>query len=212
MRSAENNRRAMKIGNTDESYIEAFRRGDQSALDEIVHRYSRRVYFFLLGIIHDANSAQDLTQEVFLRLLRSIKNPFSRVRGMFQPERGSVKTWIFSIARNLAIDYARRKKDIAFSDLDDHTLDALDAASTERRPSLLEDLLDKESGEIMRAAFRILSSDQQQILILHYDEECTFQEIAVILHRSINTVKSIHRRAIVRLQSYLDEYNAHAPK
>lgn len=128
----------------------------------------------------------------------------------FNPLKASFKTWIFTIARNTTTDFFRKKKSILFSDLDKSTRQDL----VEEENSFAENIPDEnllpdealqklEDSQFLNKILGKLRPIYQEVLILHYQEEMTFEEIGKILNKPLNTVKSIHRRAILEMRKML---------
>src|SRR5882724_12365754 len=99
----------MKIGGSgiltesDAEIIEHARRGDPLAWEKLVIRYSKRVYNLCYRFVERADQAEDLTQDVFVKVFRNLNN--------YKPETGSFVTWLMSVSRNLLIDHYRQSKD-----------------------------------------------------------------------------------------------------
>jgi len=179
---------------SDAELIEEYLHGDESSFYEIVTRYTNPLYNFIARLIYDREEAHDLTQEVFVRVWKNIKS-FDRQR--------SFKTWIFSIARNLAIDRLRKHKAIQFSDI----LFATDApyeetlADTELLP---DELFSRtELTQELERAFKKIHPAHVEIILLHLVEEMTFEEIGQVLGEPMNTIKTRYRRALAHLRKEL---------
>jgi RNA polymerase sigma-70 factor (ECF subfamily) len=145
-------------------------------------------------MINDRAIAEDLTQETFIKAWKSL----SRFDAM-----KAFKPWLFSIARNTAIDYVRKKQPFSFSSLEDEEDQAFTDSVTDPRPlpsSLLEH---KDLGNQLAQALTHLSPVARSIVLMHETEDLTFQEIADALNEPLNTVKSRYRRALLLLQTKL---------
>ncbi len=186
---------------SDEQLIAAAREGDDGALPLLIRRYLAPVYRLAFGILRDKQEAEDAAQDTFFNIWRNLKK--------YTPGR-QPKAWILGIARNAAIDRIRKKKPSVFSDFED----------TEGENVLLEthagtDPLPDEAAfasadrALIAKAADMLPPLYREVLALHYGQGLTFDEIAAIINASINTVKSRHRRALIRLRSLLA---APAPK
>ncbi len=149
-------------------------------------KYSQPVYSFLYRLTHRADLAEDLAQETFLA--------FVRAPHRFDPGRGSVKTYLFAIARNLAFREYRDSRGEEPLDDDDAPLMAVDP-----RASL-------EIGSAVAGAVEALPRLQQEALILFEYEGATLEEIALIVGADVGTVKSRLHRARARLKRTLAPY------
>ena len=141
-----------------------------------------------------SQQAEDIVQEAFLRVYRDIRR--------FSPDRGSFKTWIFSIAANLTVDEYRKKRRWLriFRPLGKEALNLPDGS---RSPD--ETLLEEERRSEIEKVLQMLPIEQRQVLILKHLEGFKFKEIAQILGIPKGTVKSRMARGLKRLKEVLDE-------
>jgi RNA polymerase sigma-70 factor (ECF subfamily) len=178
-------------------------KGDSAALAEIVHRYTPGLFNLFARVLGDREDARDATQEVFLRVQRHLAR--------YNPAR-SFKTWIFTIAWNLARDCLRRRRrrprDSRILSLDAH-LQAVEergdragiAGRTERRPE--ERLLERERAEWLREGLDRLPPAQRALLVLREFEDLSHEDLAELLRVPIGTVKSRLHRARCELKEVL---------
>jgi len=154
------------------------------SFEVLVKKYLKPIYSFVYRYVGNSQDAEDITQETFVKVWKNLKK--------FNPQK-SFKTWIFSIAKNSAIDFLRKKKTIPFSD---EIIDTF-ADPAPFIPELsLSTILEK------------IPSEYRMILFLHYNDHFTFREIAEVLEESINTIKSRHRRGLIMLKKILFIKNA----
>ncbi len=170
---------------------------EEKKFDELVRQHLKAVYSFAYRFVGDAHEAEDIVQETFLKAWKNFGN--------YKAEMSQFKTWLMHIARNTAIDHLRKKKHIAFSEFtndegDNSFVDTL--ADTEELPEEL--LACAEDTKVLTDALDKLSPPSREVLILHYTNSMTFEEIGAILGKSMNTVKSRHRRAIAVLRKNLE--------
>jgi RNA polymerase sigma-70 factor, ECF subfamily len=179
---------------SDEVLASQVARGNSGALEALYDRYSATVLGLILKILDDRASAEDVLQETFWRVWKSANT--------FQPQRGAFSSWVFRIARNLAIDLYRRrnvrpqvmpKADDGTSVLDQTPDPDMDVA--EQAQSALED-------KQVRNAMSSLSSVQRQVIELAYFYGMTRQEIAEATGEALGT---IHTRARLALQKLREE-------
>lgn len=181
---------------SDNDLVREYLGGNTQALNELLSRYIAPLYRFILRVTGDAAQAEDIVQESCLKAWRKLSS--------FQTER-SFKTWIFTIARNTAFDYLKKKKAIPFSALDDQS--ELDEPFQERieddRP-LASELLEREdSAKLLDVALQELPTKSRTVVLLHEGEDMTFQEISETVQEPLNTVKSRYRRALLTLRTIL---------
>jgi RNA polymerase sigma-70 factor, ECF subfamily len=163
-----------------------------------VERYASPLYNFTARL-SNRNDASDIVQESFIKAWKNIHR--------FNPAKASFKTWIFTIAKNTTTDFLRKRKSILFTDME-REVDDVATSFAENIPdeSLLpDDSLQKlQDVEFLNNTLEKLRIEYREVLILHYQEEMTFEEIGEILGKPLNTVKSQHRRAILELRKLLD--------
>jgi RNA polymerase sigma-70 factor, ECF subfamily len=180
---------------TDEQLIKEYLAGDEKALESLVAHYLNGIYNFSFRLSRDASQAEDITQEVFIKVWKNLKK-FDREK--------SFKAWIFRIARNTAIDYLRRKKIFVFSDLENDESENSIINNIPDPMPLPDKIFDRQNlKEELDIAIKKLPSIYQTIVILHGLEELSFQEISEVLSEPLNTVKSRYLRALSKLRSIM---------
>src|ERR1700761_8057456 len=169
--------------------IEKLRRRDPNGLAAAYDRYGRTAYGLFVRITHDKTVAEDLVQELFLRL-------WNRSRE-FDSARGALGVWILSIARNMAIDYVRSAQNRFSSRL--RSMDHLEPLCFSVNPTGHESRID--DVRTVREAFAALSADEKRVMELAYFEGFSQSEIAENLNQPLGTVKSRMRSALARLRN-----------
>jgi len=175
--------------------------GDAAAWEELVQRYHRRIYNICYRFAGSADDAQDLTQEVFIKMYRTLST--------YDTERGAFMTWVTTMARNLLVDHFRKTKQ-------DRVTDSLDVAPTEREDAmpLREQLQDtaaspdamartQQVGETVHRALQKLSPDLREAVILRDLQDMDYKEIATVLKVPEGTVKSRINRGRAELARLL---------
>jgi len=176
------------------------RRGDLDALTALIARYQNRLYRYLLRLVREPAEAEDLFQQSWLRVAEKIRS--------YDPSR-SFDSWLFTIARNLALDHLRRVRPRS---LDEPALRGSDSESlADRLPSgeilPLDRILEIERSGRLAAALLDLPASYREVLSLRFEEEMTLEEIAEVLGAPLSTVKSRLRRSLEQLRSTLEGYN-----
>lgn len=163
--------------------------GDVAAFSDIYARYASMILRYLYGRLREPEIAQDLTQEVFVRVLKSI--------GGFE-YRGekSFLGWLYTIAGNVLIGQARRKTPVA-TPLDDG-IEIADPHGQEAVHAIFDRLT-------LRQAISRLTEDQQQVLMLKFFADMTNNEIAKAIGRTEGAVKALQHRALAALQQILEQ-------
>jgi RNA polymerase sigma-70 factor (ECF subfamily) len=173
----------------DRDIIERLHQRDPDGLARAYDRYGRAAYSLFLRITHDNTAAEDLVQELFLRL-------WNRSRD-FDSNKGALGVWILSIARNMAIDYARSAQTRFANRL--QSMDRLEALCCSPDPSRPESRIDDVRA--VQAAFAALSADERRVIELAYFEGFSQSEIAANTDQPLGTVKSRMRAALGRMRS-----------
>jgi RNA polymerase sigma-70 factor, ECF subfamily len=176
--------------------IQQAQRGDGAAIAELVSSQQRYVYSVAMTIMRNPSDAADLTQDAFIRLMRSL--PTYRAETKFT-------TWLYRLVVNLGLDELRRRS----RRIDPMTLDD-DAAPDPSDPSLAADPLYRattaEDAERVRKALQELPVSQRLALTFYYFEDMSYEEIANVMDVPLNTVKShIHRAKTKLAVSLRDE-------
>jgi RNA polymerase sigma-70 factor (ECF subfamily) len=168
--------------------------GDSAAWEELVRLHTRRVYSLCYRFTGKDAEAQDLTQEVFLRIFRTVKS--------FRVDEGSFSTWTARVTRNLLIDHYRRTRQDRSTDSIEDQLPRIEAAPhQEMRPDAL--VSGREKEELLRVALNKLSPELRETVILRDLQELEYREIAEILRIPEGTVKSRLNRGRAELARLL---------
>lgn len=171
----------------------------EADFDELVHEYLGPVFGFLMTLVRDRDTAEDLVQETFLRAWKHRTTLDST---------GNIKSWLFKIAKNAALDYFKKKKALPFSLFETpEGGNVLDQIPDE---ALLPDelVMKLEDRVMFDGVLGGLSLRSQGILQLVYREELSLHEIATLFDVSYNTVKSQHRRALQELHKAAQGFSA----
>lgn len=180
---------------TDIALTQKYLNGDIGTFTELVDIYLEPTYAFIYRLCGNAEDASDITQETFVKVWKNLSK--------YDPAQ-SFKTWLFTIARNTTIDWFRKRKSIPFSSMEHEESDNFGGNIVDTEP-LAHELFEKaEIGEKVKAALDTLPVDQRAVVTLHYEQEMTFEEISKILDKSVNTVKSQYRRALMKMKQVLN--------
>jgi RNA polymerase sigma-70 factor (ECF subfamily) len=185
------------------------KKGDQQALEILVKKYLKPVYNFVYRFVGDSKEAEDITQEVFIKMWRNL-HQFSPERSLAPHRTGGsgsgFKTWLFVIAKNTAIDWLKKKKSLPFSSFENEKGENYLLAGFASSDLLPDELFSRsESRAKLALATESLASRYKTVLSLRYNSQFNFREIAEKLGESLNTVKSRHRRALIKLRGLLDK-------
>lgn len=172
-------------------------RGSKTAFEALMRHYYPRILNFIYRFAGNQSTAEDLTQEVFMRVYNNARK--------YRPKSG-FQTWIYTIAKNVALNDLRRGRRFAYSldepaSGDDHKI----YRETENSEALSPDemIIQKEKADRIRAAISKLPENQKLALILRRYEEFSYAEIAATLNVSDKAVKSLLSRAMQNLKNRL---------
>src|SRR5579862_2074189 len=178
----------------DISLVERCLSGDAGGWEELVRVHTRRVYGICYRFVGRDGEAQDLTQEVFLRVFRTLKS--------FRAAEGSFTTWLTRLTRNLLIDNYRRTRQERMTDSIEEQLPVLEQSVTaESRPESM--VAGREASEILQAGLQKLSPELREAVILRDLQDMEYREIADILRIPEGTVKSRLNRGRAELARVL---------
>ena len=179
----------------DQSLVARCLSGDETAWEELVRTHTRQVYALCLRFTGSASEAQDLTQDVFLRVFKTLKS--------FRSTEGSFNTWLARVTRNLLIDHYRRTRQERVTDSIEEQLPVLEeeGASAAVRPD--HQVAGKEASEILQATLQKLSPDLREAVILRDLQELEYREIAEVLSIPEGTLKSRINRGRAELARLL---------
>jgi len=167
--------------------------GNEAAWEELVRLHTRHVYGLCYRFTGSAAESQDLTQEVFVRVFRTLKS--------FRSTEGSFGTWLARVTRNLLIDHYRRTRQERVTDSIEDQLPTLEQEGTLQRPD--QALAGREASEILQTALQKLSPDLREAVILRDLQEMEYREIAQVLDIPEGTVKSRINRGRAELARLL---------
>ncbi|MCA9681913.1 MAG: RNA polymerase sigma factor [Myxococcales bacterium] len=188
---------------SDESLMLAFRDGDASCFELLVGRHKRGLYNFLLRSVHNHSRAEELLQEVFLRVIRA-KDRYQRT--------ARFTTWIYTIARNLCVDESRRQKFRRTASLEakgrgrdgDAGQSILDVTAADQ--VAIDEASQADSiRERVSAAIQSLPDDQREVFIMRQFGGLSFKQIGDAVGAPENTVKSRMRYALEKLRGELSD-------
>lgn len=176
---------------TEDALLARARAGDQQAIMEIYEAYFTPIYQFIRLRVGDANSAEDLASDVFVKFV-------SALRGRSAP-RKSLRGWLFQVARNEINDHYGKNQRMPVETLDDWLPAPVDEANPENR------FMQTANIERVRGALRMLAPEQQEVIIMRFGQALSLQETADVMNKSVSAIKSLQFRAVSTLRDVLGE-------
>ena len=177
--------------------------GDDDAWTDLVAKYSGRVYGLMLSRCRDADLAEELTQETFVKLVNHLTKPAGRASGGRYDEQGQFTAYLLRIAMNTLRDELRRRGRGAIPMAEVPDASTPRAGSQRRRDEGWEVLSDRERGEAVRAAVAGLPEADREVLHLRHTAGLTFAQIAATLDQPLGTVLARGHRALKKLRAQL---------
>jgi len=168
----------------DGELIQRARQGDQEALVDIYERYHPTVFTYIFYRVCDQEIAEDLTAEVFTRMLANLSR--------YTPRGKPILAWLYAIARNLVVDHYRLNKRARQMPLEEDLVDD----DTGHPVKLTEDHL---ARECLSRVLRKLTEEQRQVILLKFIENREISELAEILGKNERAIRSLQHRALVAL-------------
>ena len=175
--------------------------GDAAAWEEIVRSFHRRIYNICYRFTGSADDAQDLTQEVFIKVFRTVSS--------YAPDKGSFNTWITTLTRNLLVDHFRKSKlERATDSLEEPTGSEDDSLSLsdqieDQGPSPDQKLMTRETKDLVHKGLQKLSPELREAVILRDIQDMDYRDIAFALKVPEGTVKSRINRGRTELARLL---------
>lgn len=184
----------------DEKMVERCLQGDDAAWETVVNQYAKRIYNLTYRYTFRRDEAEDLTQEIFIRVYQNLKS--------FRPESGSFQSWIMKVGRNLVIDHYRRTRRYQQA-AGTEELEAMNLRD-DKAPNPQRAAEQSEASRFVGAGLQALSPELKEAIILRDLEGMAYLEIAELLGIPEGTVKSRINRARVELAKLLTKRRAQA--
>jgi RNA polymerase sigma factor (sigma-70 family) len=187
-----------RIGPQDSELIAQYRNGNEAAFDLLVDRYQSKVFTTIYLIVKDQYVAEDLLQDVFVKVVQTIHSDRYSEEGKFQP-------WLMRIAHNLAIDHFRKSKRYPTILMEDgsNLFNSLMFAEA----SVEDCRVKEETLEMVKKLIEELPESQKEVLVMRHYLDMSFQEIADQTGVSINTALGRMRYALIHMRKKMKQLN-----
>ncbi|HSA55061.1 MAG TPA: sigma-70 family RNA polymerase sigma factor [Gemmatimonadaceae bacterium] len=194
--------RTLDLANLPDADLVALaQKGREPAFRELIRRYERPVFSLIFRMVRDRETAEDLAQDTFIKVLNHIDK--------YRPE-FRLSSWLFKIANNVAIDHLRKRQVETVSiDGSPHAATAAEIESTSfevvaRQENALEELEARELGSAIEQAIAALRPEYRSCILLRHVEGRSYEEIAATLDLPLGTVKTYIHRARHQLREALE--------
>jgi len=181
---------------SDEGLVKDFIAGSQNAFNELLSRHKDKVFSYILYLVKDHDTAQDVFQDTFFKVINTLKS------GAYKEE-GKFIQWVMRISHNLVIDFFRKGKKFPTIDSKDDTdvFEFLDMAE----PSIEDILIEEQISYNIRRLVDQLPPEQKEVLIMRHYMDMSFKDIADRTSVSINTALGRMRYAIINLRKMIKD-------
>jgi len=182
----------------DSTLVDMYLKGDEKALETLINRHSQRVYSFIFSKVYDKDITEDIFQDTFIKVIKTLKRGSYNEEGKFLP-------WVMRIAQNLVIDHFRKNVRMPkFEGNDDFNIFSVigdTALNVEKQ--LIKDQVECD----VRKLIEELPEDQKEVLIMRMYKDMSFKEIADCTGVSINTALGRMRYAIINMRKIIEKNN-----
>lgn len=184
---------------SDNDLIVSYKNGDESSLRQLVIRHQERIFTSILILVKNRELAEDLFQDVFIKIVHKLKT------GKYKEE-GRFLGWALCLAHNLTIDHFRKEKHMPMVyDTDEFSI-VDNIRLTENNAE--QKLEVNQTNEILKNLIEKLPHEQREVLIMRHYGDMSFKEIAEVMNVSINTALGRMRYALINLRRMIKKHNA----
>ena len=182
---------------TDGTLVQQYISGSEIALEDLINRHKLRIFNFINSKVRDRDTAEDIFQDTFIKVIKTLKNGVYNEEGKFLP-------WVMRIAHNLIIDFFRKNSRIPIlENNDEYDFFQFISDSTPNAENVLaSDQIVKDLQKLIQE----LPDDQKEVLIMRLYRDMSFKEIAENTNVSINTALGRMRYAIINLRKLVAEH------
>ncbi|MFV0605481.1 MAG: RNA polymerase sigma factor [Niabella sp.] len=168
--------------------------GNEKALESLINRYKDRLYKTVLFIVKDKYHAEDISQEVFIKIIETLKNGKYKEEGKFLP-------WALRITHNLCVDYFRKLKKFSFAKSSDeyNVIETINSADINAEEKIIHTQNFGNASNLLEQ----LPEEQREVIVLRHFANLSFKEIADITGCSINTALGRMRYGLINLRKMM---------
>ncbi|MBL7473450.1 RNA polymerase sigma factor [Robertkochia sediminum] len=182
----------------DSCLVKRYLDGDEKALEVLINKHSQRIYGFIYSKVYDRDVTEDIFQDTFIKVIKTLK------RGKYNEE-GKFLPWVIRIAQNLVIDHFRRNSRMPKFEGNDefNILTVLGDPGLNAEKQIIKEQVETD----LKSLVAELPQDQQEVLIMRLYKDMSFKEIAAVTGVSINTALGRMRYAIINLRKLVKKNN-----
>ena len=171
--------------------------GDENCLSILINRHQSKIYGFIYSKLSDRDMADDIFQDTFIKVIKTLKSNSYNEEGKFLP-------WVMRISHNLIIDHYRRNKKMPmFRETEDFSIFSI---MSDNVPNIESQLITSQVESDLRKLIEELPEDQKEVLVMRMYQDLSFKEISELTGVSINTALGRMRYAIMNLRKVIDKH------
>jgi len=187
---------AQSIHHTDAQLVSSYISGDEKSLEKLISKHKSKIFNFIFSKVLDRDTAEDIFQETFIKVIKTLKN------GVYNEE-GKFLSWVMRISHNLIIDHFRKSNRMPkFEASDDYDVFQF---ITDNSPNVESNLIKDQVVNDLQNLITELPEDQKEVLKMRLYRDMSFKEIAEITGVSINTALGRMRYAIINLRKMIED-------
>ncbi len=183
----------------DNELVQRFIAGDQNSLEILIQRHKGRVFSYILLVVKKHELAEDIFQETFIKVIRSLK------KGKYT-ENGKFISWVLRISHNLIIDHFRKEKLKGIVSNDSLDIDIFNSQKFSE-DTIEDQMVNVQILSEVKDLIKELPEDQQQVIVMRHYLDLSFKEIAEQTDVSINTALGRMRYALINLRKLVEKKN-----
>jgi len=189
---------ASNIAVSDAVLVSNYIKGDESALSLLIKRHQSKIYGFIYSKVSDRDISDDIFQDTFVKVIRTLKTKSYNEEGKFLP-------WIMRIAHNLIVDYYRNNKKMPMQrDTEEFSVFSV---IHDNDPNIESQIIGLQIESDLRKLIEELPEDQKQVLVMRMYQDLSFKEISTLTGVSINTALGRMRYALMNLRKIIEKKN-----
>ncbi len=184
---------------SDKELVGSYLNGNHTSVEKLINRHQGRVFAYILMLVKDRQLADDIFQDTFIKVIKTLKS------GSYKEE-GKFIQWTMRIAHNLIIDHFRKSKRLPVVDNNNDNYDLMDNLSL-ADASIEEQMITDQIHDDLRKLIEFLPDEQREVLYLRLYAEMSFKDIADLTNVSINTALGRMRYALINMRKMIKEKN-----
>jgi RNA polymerase sigma-70 factor (ECF subfamily) len=185
------------VQTSDALLVKNYIAGDENSLSILINRHQSKIYGFIYSKLSDRDIADDIFQDTFIKVIKTLKSNSYNEEGKFLP-------WVMRISHNLIIDYYRKNKKMPmFRETEDFSIFSI---MSDNVPNIESKLITSQVESDLRKLIEELPEDQKEVLVMRMYQDLSFKEISELTGVSINTALGRMRYAIMNLRKVIDKH------